>query len=77
MNESLKEFDISNNKFGKEGGDILVEAMKENRVLEVLDVRKTNITTTQSQMIQKYLIRNKTGVEENPSSNEEETGASN
>lgn len=76
MNESLKELDISNNRFGTEGGDILVDALKENSSLEVLDVRKTGITFHQEEKIKKYLIRNKTGVEESPTSNIKESDTS-
>lgn len=58
MNDSLTKLDISNNWFGKDGGDIIVKALEENTTLVVLDVRGTGITLDQQEEIVKYLQRN-------------------
>lgn len=58
INVTLKSFDICNNWFGEAGGEILVEAMKENKTLESLDLRDTDITPSQLATIKNYLLRN-------------------
>lgn len=60
MNDSLKKLDISNNWFGDEGGDLLVNAMEENSTIESIDMRGTDVTSTQMEMIRSYVQRNKT-----------------
>nr|XP_023029466.1 T-complex-associated testis-expressed protein 1-like [Leptinotarsa decemlineata] len=61
LNESLKKLDISNNWFGEEGGEYLVQAMRINTTLEWLDVRETDISNVQLQVIKKCLLRNRLG----------------
>ncbi|VEN44616.1 unnamed protein product [Callosobruchus maculatus] len=61
-NTTLEGLDISNNWLGADGGEFLCESMEENKTLIWLDVRETDITPAQLQIIKKYLKRNITGV---------------
>nr|CAI5850593.1 unnamed protein product [Callosobruchus analis] len=61
-NTSLEGLDISNNWLGADGGEFLCESMEENKTLMWLDVRETDITPAQLQIIKKYLKRNVTGI---------------
>lgn len=59
MNSYLEELDLSNNWFGKTGGEILVSAVRDNTILQELDVRGTDISQAQLDEINQYLQRNK------------------
>ncbi|KAG5884487.1 hypothetical protein JTB14_001282 [Gonioctena quinquepunctata] len=61
LNEHLKKIDISNNWFGESGGECLVQAMEVNTTLEYLDVRETDITTSQQHQLRRFLLRNRFG----------------
>ncbi|XP_031348193.1 dynein regulatory complex subunit 5-like [Photinus pyralis] len=63
LNASLEILDISANWFGEEGGELLVYYLTNNKTIQWLDVRETDITIEQSKVINKILRRNRAGVD--------------
>ncbi|CAG9769592.1 unnamed protein product [Ceutorhynchus assimilis] len=58
LNDTLKELDISANWIGDDIGDMLVESLESNEIIEKLDVRETDISSEQLGKIQEILKRN-------------------
>lgn len=63
LNASLEILDISSNWFGEDGGELLVYYLTNNKIIQWLDVRETDITIQQLKMINKLLRRNRAGVD--------------
>ncbi|XP_060525005.1 dynein regulatory complex subunit 5-like [Cylas formicarius] len=59
LNQSLKILNISNNWFGMEGGEHIVEALEYNTTIEWVDFRETGISSDQGDRIKASLARNK------------------
>lgn len=64
LNNSLKKLDISNNFFNEVGMEALVKGLRQNRVIEWLDIRECDIDEEYVVKINKLLLRNRLGLEE-------------
>lgn len=73
LNSSLKWLDISNNWLYEEGGESILEALQgNNRTIEWLDLRETDIPREYMVRINRYLLRNRGKLEEEEVEDDEE-----